>query len=252
VRRSCSSRAAAPIVAPTAGSTPSGSSGATATPARLVDEIAWLHHTHGVNFLTLADENPTTLKDQWQSFLENLVARKLPVRLFATIRATDIVRDRDILPLYREAGILYVLMGVESTDDEVLRQVQKGSTTREDFEACRLLKEHGIFSIIGHIVGLGEEDHASFRRALRQLRRYDGDYLNAMYVTPHAWTPFGEEVRGRRVVEPDQANWDYRHQVLTQEKLRPWQLFLAVKWLELRFHLRPSRLRALLWEPDRR
>ena len=165
-------------------------------PARLADEIEWLHRTHGVNFITLADENPTTLQDRWRSFLEEMVARKLPVRFFATIRATDIVRDRDLLPLYREAGILYVLMGVESTDDEVLRQIKKGSTTREDFRACRLLKEHGIFSILGHIVGFGEEDRSTFRTALRQLRLYDGDHLNAMYVTPHAWTPFGQEVRG--------------------------------------------------------
>ncbi len=219
-------------------------------PARLADEIEWLHRTHGVHFITLADENPTTLQDRWRSFLEEVVARKLPVRFFATIRATDIVRDRDLLPLYREAGILYVLMGVESTDDEVLRQIQKGSTTREDFRACRLLKEHGIFSILGHIVGFGQEDRSTFRTALRQLRLYDGDHLNAMYVTPHAWTPFGREVEGRRVVQPDLSKWDYRHQVLAQRSLRPWQLFLAVKWLELRFHLGPARLLAMLRERD--
>ena len=219
-------------------------------PVRLADEIEWLHRTHGVNFITLADENPTTLQDRWRAFLEEMVARKLPVRFFATIRATDIVRDRDLLSLYREAGILYVLMGVESTDDEVLRQIQKGSTTREDFRACRLLKEHGIFSILGHIVGFGDEDRSTFRTALRQLRLYDGDHLNAMYVTPHAWTPFGREVEGRRVVQPDLSKWDYRHQVLAQRSLRPWQLFLAVKWLELRFHLRPARLWAIHRERD--
>lgn len=220
-------------------------------PTKLADEIAWLHHERGVNFITLADENPTTHKERWRSFLEEVAARKLPVRFFATIRATDIVRDRDILNLYREAGILYVLMGIESTSDEVLRQIAKGSTTREDHQACRLLKEHGIFSIIGHIVGLGAEDRSTFRSALRQLRLYDGDYLNAMYVTPHSWTPFGEAIRNREIVEPDQSKWDYRHQVLAQERLSPRQLFLAVKWLELRFHLRPGRLWSLLWDRDR-
>jgi anaerobic magnesium-protoporphyrin IX monomethyl ester cyclase len=221
-------------------------------PARLADEVAWLHRAHRVGFVTLADENPTTLPDLWRAFLEEVAARRLPVRFFATIRATDIVRDRDILPLYRAAGILYVLMGIESTSDEVLRQVGKGSTAREDVLACRLLKEHGIFSIIGHIVGFGGEDRAGFRATARRLRRYDGDYLNAMYVTPHAWTPFGAEVRGRPVVEPDQSRWDYRHQVLAEEQLRPWRLFLAVKWLELRFHLTPARLGWLLRDRDRR
>lgn len=215
-------------------------------PEALADEVEWLHRAHGVRFITLADENPTTHPDRWRAFLEAVRDRRLPVHFFATIRATDIVRDREILPLYREAGILYVLMGIESTSDEVLRQIRKGSTTREDYLACRLLKEHGIFSIVGHIVGFGEEDRASFRTALRQLRLYDGDYLNAMYVTPHAWTPFAREAEGRPVVERDQAKWDYRHQVLGQRHLRPWQLFLAVKWLELRFHLTPRRVWAFV------
>ena len=215
-------------------------------PARLADEVEWLYRAHGVNFITLADENPTTLEGEWRAFLEEMAARRLPVRFFATIRASDIVRDRDIMPLYRDAGILYVLMGIESTSEEVLRQIKKGSTTREDFQACRLLKEHGIFSIIGHIVGFEEETWSTFRTALRQLRLYGGDYLNAMYVTPHAWTAFGEEVRGRRIVQLDQSKWDYRHQILAQKHLRPWQLFLAAKWLELRFHLTPRRLWSML------
>ena len=114
-------------------------------PVTLADEIAWLHRTHGVRFISLADENPTTLRDVWQQFLEELAARRLPVHFFATIRATDIVRDADLLPLYRKAGILYVLMGIESTDAAVLERVNKGSTPDHDVQACRLLKEHGIF-----------------------------------------------------------------------------------------------------------
>jgi anaerobic magnesium-protoporphyrin IX monomethyl ester cyclase len=220
-------------------------------PVRLVEEIAWLHRTHGIRLLTLADENPTTLRAPWQRFLDELAARRLPVFFFATIRATDIVRDADILDLYRRAGILYVLMGIESTDGEVLRQVRKGSTPRDDYRACRLLKEHGIFSVMGHIVGLGDESWGTLRRARLHLSRYDGDWLNAMYVTPHDWTPFGRVSRDRAVVEPDQRKWDYRHQVLAERRLRPWQLFAGVKWLELWFHLRPRRLWAMLCQRDR-
>lgn len=220
-------------------------------PARLADEIAWLHRTHGIRFLTLADENPTTLREVWQSFLEELAARRLPVHFFATIRATDIVRDADLLPLYRRAGILYVLMGIESTDAAVLKRVNKGSTPEHDVLACRLLREHGIFSILGHIVGFEDETLRSLRAARQRLKRYEGDWLNAMYVTPHDWTPFGRESLRREVVEPSPAKWDYRHQVLGQKYLRPWQLFLWVKWVELWFHLRPRRLWAILRTRDR-
>jgi anaerobic magnesium-protoporphyrin IX monomethyl ester cyclase len=220
-------------------------------PARLADDIERLYRTHNVRFYTLADENPTTLQSVWQAFLEELASRQLPVDFFATIRATDIVRDADLLPLYRRAGILYVLMGIESTDGAVLRQIHKGSTPAHDIEACRLLKRHGIFSVLGHIVGLGEETPAALRAVRARLAQYEGDWLNAMYVTPHDWTPFGREARQRALVEPDLRKWDYRHQVLAQKYLKPWGLFARVKWLELWFHLRPGRLREMLRTRDR-
>jgi anaerobic magnesium-protoporphyrin IX monomethyl ester cyclase len=214
-------------------------------PVRLADEVAWLHHEHGVRFITLADENPTTLRPVWQRFLEELAARRLPVQFFATIRATDIVRDADLLPLYRRAGILYVLMGIESTDAAVLDRVAKGSTPAADMQACRLLKQHGIYSILGYIVGFADETWASLWASGRRLAHYEGDWLNAMYVTPHDWTPFGKQAIDG-AIEPNQQKWDYRHQVLGQKHLRPWQLFLWVKWTELWFHMRPRRLWELL------
>lgn len=218
---------------------------------KMADEIEWLHRAHQIRFFTLADENPTTHKETWKRFLQEIARRELPIQFFATIRATDIVRDADILPLYRQAGIQYILMGIETTDESVLQQIRKGSTTRHDFEACQLLKQNGIFSVIGHVVGLGEETWRGFRQTLRQLKLYDGDYLNAMYVTPHSWSEFAQEVAEAPVVQTDQSKWDYRHQVLGQKTLKPWQIFLGVKWLEVCFHLQPRKLLAMLTMPDR-
>jgi anaerobic magnesium-protoporphyrin IX monomethyl ester cyclase len=219
-------------------------------PVALADEVEWLHREHGVRFITLADENPTTLRDVWLTFLDEVARRDVDVEFFATIRATDIVRDADAVARYRRAGLRYVLMGIDTTDPEVIKQIRKRSSTQDDLTACALLREHGIHSIIGHIVGLGDETWAGLRRAGRALALYDGDYLNAMYAMPHSWTRFAQEQAGRAWVQPDQRLWDYRHQVLEEPHLRPWQLFAAVKWLELRFHLRWRRLRRLLLARD--
>jgi anaerobic magnesium-protoporphyrin IX monomethyl ester cyclase len=220
-------------------------------PIGLADEIQRLHDEYGVRFVTLADENPTTLKSVWVAFLEEVARRRLDVGFFATIRATDIVRDADVLDSYRRAGLRYVLMGIDTTDPSILERIRKRSTTDADLTACGLLRRHGIHPIIGHIVGLGEDTWSDVRRARRALAAYDGDYLNAMYATPHGWTAFAREQADRRVIQTDQRHWDYRHQVLDERHLRPWQLFAAVKWLELAFHLRPRRLARLLLQRDR-
>lgn len=221
-------------------------------PVGLAGEIRWLHDAHRVRFVTLADENPTTRRDVWLRFLAAVAAHQLDLGFFATLRATDIVRDADQLDLYRRAGIRYVLLGIDSTDPETIARIRKRSSTRDDYEACRLLREHGIHQVIGHIVGFADETRASLRSARRALAAYDGDYLNVMYATPHRWTRFAQEQADRPVVQEDLGRWDYRHQVLGQRHLSPWRLFAAVKWLELCFHLRPRRLRRLLLAGDRR
>lgn len=220
-------------------------------PVKVADEIEWLYRKHNVRFFSLADENPTTIKVVWRNFLEEMVARKMQVHFFASIRTTDIVRDVDILHLYKQAGIQYVLLGIESVAPEVLKNIKKGSTPRLDLKACRLMKKHNIFSILAHVVGLKEETWKTFRTALKQLVYYNGDFVNVTYVTPHNWTAFGRQVRGRPVVQKDLSKWDYRHQILGQSNLSPWKIFLAVKWMEFCFHLRPRKLWAILKMKDR-
>src|SRR5262249_27273677 len=53
---------------------------------RFVDELAWLHREHHVQFFWLADENPTTLKDVWRDLLAEIGRRALPIGLCASIR----------------------------------------------------------------------------------------------------------------------------------------------------------------------
>ena len=220
-------------------------------PKRAAREIAWLHREKGVNFVDLADENPTSSKRLWKSFLEALIEENIPVKIFATIRATDVVRDADILCLYKRAGIDCVLMGIETTDNATLLKIKKGSTTRDDLEAIRLLRRHGILSMVGHIVGFEEERFRTYWQSLRQLLYYDPDLLNAMYVTPHSWTSFYRDNLDRPVVQRDQSKWDYRHQVLGTRYLRPWQIFLMVKATEVIIQLRPHGLSRLLFYRDK-
>ncbi len=221
------------------------------SPKRVAAEIAWLHRTHGINFVDLADENPTSSKRLWREFLEALVAEELPVRLFATIRATDIVRDADLLPLMKRAGMICVLMGIETTDPDTLAAIRKGSSVREDKQAVALLRQHGILSMLGHIVGFEEEQFRDYRHAIRQVAAYDPDLLNAMYVTPHRWSDWAAQNGDRRVIQEDRSRWDYRHQLLSSRYLSPWRMFALVKLMELVIHARPRALWRVLAHPDR-
>jgi len=217
---------------------------------RFVDEVTWLYTEHDVRFFWLADENPTTDEQIWRQVLEELSARKLPIGLCASIRAQDIVRDAALLPLYRRAGFLYILMGVEAVTDEQLVKLRKGSSVNDSYQAVRLLRAHQIMSIIDYIVGIADETPRSLWRGWRGLVEYDGDLVNALYMTPHAWTPFGRATESATIIEPDLHKWDYRHQVIGVSRLTPTQLFVGVKIIEVCYHLHPRRLARIIAASD--
>jgi radical SAM superfamily enzyme YgiQ (UPF0313 family) len=138
-----------------------------------------------------ADENPTSSRARWKEFCEALIAENVPdVILVGSTRADDIVRDADLLHLYKKAGVQRWLLGMENTDEKTLALIKKNGTVQKDREAIRLLRQHGILSMATWVVGFEEETHRDYVRGIKQLLSYDPDQLQMLYVTPHRWTPY--------------------------------------------------------------
>jgi anaerobic magnesium-protoporphyrin IX monomethyl ester cyclase len=219
-------------------------------PAKFAAELARLHREQGVELINLADENPTADRSAWKAFLEALISENVPLILIGTTRATDIVRDADILHLYRRAGVARFLLGLESTDDKTLQAIHKGSTKAIDREAIRLLRKHGIISMAAWVAGFAQEQDADYWRTLRQLLEYDPDQIQALYATPHSWTPFALQEAKHRVVQTDLSRWDYKHQVLESTHVPNWRVLVWVKLIETVCQLRPKSILRLLAHPD--
>ena len=219
-------------------------------PVKFAAELARLYREEGVELINLADENPTASREAWQAFLEALIAENVPLTLIGTTRAGDIVRDADILHLYRRAGIARLLLGIESTSDTTLKAIRKGSTRAIDREAIRLMRQHGIISMAAWVAGFADERDRDYWRTLRQLLSYDPDQIQALYATPHSWTPFALQEAGHRVVQTDLSRWDYKHQVLESTRVPNWRVLVWVKLIEAVCQLRPKSIFRLLAHPD--
>jgi anaerobic magnesium-protoporphyrin IX monomethyl ester cyclase len=220
-------------------------------PVRFAMELARLHREHGVEVVNFADENPIASRSAWKVFLEALIAQSVELILVASARADDIVRDADLLPLYKKAGFERILLGTENTNQETLIRMAKASSIATDRQAVKLLRQHNILSLATFAVGFGEETDRDYWRALRQLMILDADQISIVYATPHRWTPFYGETSERRVIQTDLRWWDYKHQVLGA-RLPVWRVFMWVKIIEAVLQLRPAALRRTLGHDDLR
>lgn len=219
-------------------------------PVKLARELARLHREHGVELINFADELPTGSRKAWKAFLEALIAEDVPLLLVGSTRAGDIVRDEDILHLYKRAGVIRFLLGIESYDESTLQAIHKGGTVSEDQRAIQLMRQHGILSMATYVLGFSEERDRDYWRSWQHLLRYDPDQVQLLYATPHRWTPFYDTVETRRVIQPDTRRWDYKHQVLENPHISAWRVFIWFKTIEALMQLRPRALRRIFLHPD--
>lgn len=219
-------------------------------PIKLAQELARLHREEGVEVINFADELPTGSRTSWKAFLEALIAENVKLLLVGSTRAGDIVRDADILHLYRKAGVIRFLLGIESYDEDTLKRIRKGADMKEDQRAIKLLRQHGIVSMATYVVGFQEETDLDYWRSFRHLLQYDPDQIQLLYVTPHRWTPFYRTVEHRHVIQTDTRRWDYKHQVLNVGRVPAWRVFLWFKLIEVAMQMRPKALGRLLFHRD--
>ena len=124
---------------------------------------------------------------------------KLPfverVAIYAT--AADILRRTpEELEELRKLKLGIVYMGLESGDDEILRNVKKGITSEEMIEAVKRVKAAGILTSVMVILGLGgiEKSERHAEETIRVLNEMDPDYVGALTLLYVEGAPIMKEM----------------------------------------------------------
>ena len=222
------------------------------SPENVVEQLKILANQYGVKLIWFADENFAADRDVAKQILELIAEADLGLSINLNMTAADVVRDAELIPLYKKAGVDYIVMGIESLKDHVITGIRKNNPFAISKEAVRLLRENNIISLTNIIYGLEEESWRTIFEKFNGLLELDSDILNAMYLTPHFWTSQGKATEPYDVIQVDQDKWSYRNQVIATRNLLPIGLFFGVKLTEILFHIRPKALKRLLFAKDKR
>lgn len=165
-------------------------------PIKVVDEIEKLHKEQDVGFFILADEEPTINRKKFIQFCEELIRRDLPdkVKWGINTRVTDILRDEELLPLYRQAGLVHVSLGTEAAAQMKLDQFNKETKVEDNRRAIELLRKADIFVEAQFIVGLDNETPETLEETYRMAWDWQPDLANWAMYTPWPFTPLFQEL----------------------------------------------------------
>lgn len=174
----------------------------------------------------------------------------------ATARVTT---SYETLKAMKEGGLRLLVVGFETGDSRVLKNIKKGATLdlgRRFIRWCRELgiQVHGTF-----MVGLPGETKESIEASIRFACELDPDTIQVSLATPYPGTEFYEFCRERGYMQDDalvHGQTGYQQCVVDYPGLAAAEIFQAVPRFYRRFYFRPRymarALRVMLKDPHER
>lgn len=166
----------------------------------------------------------------------------------------DLMRP-ELLRLLQRVGLTSITVGIETPDDQTLRQYRrapiKDDKQREFVALCRSL---GIRTVAGFMIGFPEDTEESIRGVSRYAKSVNPTFANFNIVTPYPGTEFFEQIKPQ-IADFDFSRYSVYTPVLRYKHLSAEQV---VQWHAKcfrRFYFRWEYLREnapLLWPSLRR
>ncbi|MHB0980359.1 MAG: cobalamin-dependent protein [Thermoleophilia bacterium] len=218
------------------------------SPEAVANEIFHLNREYGIDVFLISDELPTYDRERWERLLDLLIEAGSTSYLLMETRVDDIVRDEDILPKYRQAGIIHIYVGVEATSQETLDRFQKNADVQTGKRAIELLAEHGILTETSFVLGVPEETPESVARTLEMAKYYDPDMAHFLLLAPWPYADMYPELEPY-VETRDYALYNLVEPVMRTDAMTRDELMAAVIRCYMDFYM--SRLPLWAAEKDR-
>lgn len=160
---------------------------------RVVDEIAHLRRTYGIREIQFYDDTFTVLKQNCLRFCALMKERRLGVSFTAFVR-TDCFSE-EMAHALKDAGCHQVMFGVESGDDEILRNIRKPIDRKQTEWAVRLAQRVGLEVRATFMFGNPGETVESMQRTVDYALALDPDLALFNITTPYPGTQMFEWAR---------------------------------------------------------
>jgi anaerobic magnesium-protoporphyrin IX monomethyl ester cyclase len=124
-------------------------------PGLVVDEIEKLQYDFGLAKINIVDDTFTLNHNHTRAVCEEMLRRNLKIKWSVFARVDRI--NENLAQLMNRAGCEWVLFGVESADEGILKTIKKGITPEEVRRGVKIAAEAGINVFNSFILGLPGE-----------------------------------------------------------------------------------------------
>ncbi len=193
-------------------------------PLSVVKEMELLRDKFSVEVVMFSDEYPTFDRQRWVELLNLLIEREVGMEILMETRVDDVVRDEDIMNLYKKAGISHIYVGVESVSQKNLDIFKKDVRVEQSKKALEIINEADIISETSVVVGMPDETKESIQFTLDLVKHYNPDMAFFLPIAPWPYADVYQELKPYIITQ------DYSKYNLVTPVVKP--MCMSIKELE--------------------
>jgi len=201
-------------------------------------EVKWIiDNVPGVKEISFDDDTFSADRKHARAVAEKLK----PLGISWTINARANC-DYETLKIMREAGLRHVVVGYESGDPQILKNIKKGVTREQAIEFTRNCKKLGISIHGAFIMGLPGETRETIKQTIEYAKQLDLNSIQVSLASPYPGTEFYKQAKEEGWITSDTFLDATGHQtcVINYPHLSNKEIFDAVEQFYNKFYFRPK------------
>jgi hopanoid biosynthesis associated radical SAM protein HpnJ len=137
--------------------------------------------------------------------------------------------DYETLKAMKDAGCRLLIVGYESGDPQILKNIKKGATVERAIQFTEDAHKAGLVIHADYIVGLPGETRETIRRTMEFAKRLDTETIQVSVAHPYPGTEFYDYVKQNNLITLDRMTDESGHQLpnikygdLDQAEIMEW------------------------------
>ena len=205
----------------------------------ILNEIKILQRDYGIKEIAFYDDTFTLFKNVVSEFCQKILEQKIDI-VWSCFTRVDYVNE-EILKAMKKAGCHLILFGVESADENILKNINKRISLEQVREVVEICRKIGIETRASFMIGNSGETEETIKKTIDFAIDLDPDEVQFNITTAYPGTElfkWADEMG--YILDKDWSNYNMSYlnlhlPTVSQERLRYYY-----KLSHTRFYIRPK------------
>ncbi|HSA07742.1 MAG TPA: radical SAM protein [Candidatus Gastranaerophilales bacterium] len=176
------------------------------TSQNIVDELQECVEKHGIKDFFFKADTFTVDRNWVIEVCREITRRNLKISWGTSARVKPL--DEEMLKIMKQAGCWLMALGIESANDETLKEIKKGATKQDAVNAVKMIHKAGIKIYGYYMIGFPWETRQHIEETIKFAKQLNCEFIEFHIAVPFEGTEYYNRIKGTKFLEAQAIGHD--------------------------------------------